>query len=54
MDKGEIIKKVASNLGVGEITVGDWKRKGNQIGKWVMLSANNGCSYLYYLYCIIK
>jgi transposase len=27
-DQGETIKKVTSNLGVGEVTVGDWKTVG--------------------------
>lgn len=29
IEKEETIKKVAADLGVGEITVGDWKRKKN-------------------------
>lgn len=34
LDKGETIKKVASDLGVGEVTVGDWRRKRAEIEKW--------------------
>ena len=35
LDHGEIIKKVPSDLGVGEVTVGDWRRKRVQIEEWV-------------------
>ena len=31
LDRGETIKKVASDLGVGEVTVGDWRRKRVQV-----------------------
>jgi transposase-like protein len=34
LDQGETIKKVASDLGVGEVTVGDWRRKRAEIEKW--------------------
>jgi transposase len=34
LDQGETIKKVTSDLGVGEVTVGDWKRKRGENEKW--------------------
>jgi hypothetical protein len=34
LDQGETIKKVASDLCVGEVTVGDWSRKRVEIEKW--------------------
>uniref|UniRef100_A0A1B6LHZ8 HTH CENPB-type domain-containing protein n=1 Tax=Graphocephala atropunctata TaxID=36148 RepID=A0A1B6LHZ8_9HEMI len=40
LDKGETIKKVAAELGVGEVTVGDWKRKRSDIEKWVHQHVN--------------
>jgi transposase-like protein len=35
VDQGETIKKVASDLGVGEVTVGDWRRKRAETEKMV-------------------
>ncbi|XP_071043106.1 jerky protein homolog-like [Parasteatoda tepidariorum] len=40
LDKGESIKKVARDLGVGAVTVGDWKRKRNEIEIWSAEKAN--------------
>lgn len=34
LDAGESIKKLASELGVGEVTVGDWRRKRQKIEKF--------------------
>lgn len=34
LHKGETIKKVASDVGVGEVTVGDWRRKQAKIKNW--------------------
>jgi hypothetical protein len=34
LDQGETIKKLASDLCVGEVTVGDWRRKRVEIEKW--------------------
>lgn len=34
LDQGQTIKKVANELGVGEATVGDWKKKREEIEKW--------------------
>ena len=34
LDKGVSIKSVALHLGVGEVTVGDWKRNRAQIEKY--------------------
>jgi hypothetical protein len=39
MDQGETIKKVASDLGVGEVTVGDCRRKRAEIEEWCSLRA---------------
>lgn len=37
---GESIKKVAEDLGVGAVTVGDWNRKRNELEKWCAEKAN--------------
>lgn len=34
VDAGETLKKVAKDLGVGEVTVGDWRRKRESIEQW--------------------
>lgn len=34
IDKRETIIKIALDLGVEELTVGDWRRKRNKIEKW--------------------
>ncbi|GBL73753.1 Jerky -like [Araneus ventricosus] len=34
LDAGESIKKIAKELGVGEVTVGDWRRNCAKIEKW--------------------
>jgi hypothetical protein len=34
LHQGETIRKVTSDLGVGEVTVGDWKGKRGEIKKW--------------------
>lgn len=34
LDKGETIKKLAAEYGVGEVTVGDWRRNRNKIEKF--------------------
>jgi hypothetical protein len=31
LDTGETMQKLASERGVGRVTVGDWNRKGNKI-----------------------
>lgn len=46
LDKGESIKKIAVELGVGEVTVGDWKRKRSDIEKWVNERVSAGGSGL--------
>lgn len=42
LDNGESIKKVAADLGVGEVTVGDWRRKREEIEKYVNKSLSVG------------
>ncbi|KAG8198584.1 hypothetical protein JTE90_026482 [Oedothorax gibbosus] len=44
IDNGESIKKVAEDLGVGTVTVGNWKRKRSELEKWCAEKAN--CSNL--------
>lgn len=34
LDLGESIKRVANDIGVGEVTVGDWKRNRHKIEQW--------------------
>ena len=41
LDQGETLKKVASDLGVGEVTVGNWRRKRAQIEEWVTQRAQS-------------
>lgn len=40
LDKGETIKKIAAEYGVGEVTVGDWRRNRDKIEKF----ASEKCS----------
>uniref|UniRef100_H9GL84 HTH CENPB-type domain-containing protein n=1 Tax=Anolis carolinensis TaxID=28377 RepID=H9GL84_ANOCA len=42
LDKGETIKKVANDYGVGKVTVGDWKRHRLEIEKWCSFRVTNG------------
>jgi transposase-like protein len=42
LDRGESIKKVAQDLGVGEVTVGDWRRARKNIEQWVNQSVSGG------------
>lgn len=42
LDNGESIKKVATDLGVGEVTVGDWRRKRKEIENFLNKSASGG------------
>lgn len=42
IDNGETIKKVAAELGVGEVTVGDWRRNRAEIEKWCSQRATIG------------
>lgn len=44
LDKGETIKRVDADLGVGEVTVGDWKRKRADIEKWCSQKDNENDS----------
>lgn len=46
LDKGESVKKVAADLGVGEVTVGDWRRKRKEIEQWVSKSVSGGSDLL--------
>lgn len=46
LDKGESIKKIAVELGVGKVIVGDWKRKRSDIEKWVNERVSAGGSGL--------
>lgn len=39
-DKGESIKKVAKELGVGKVTLGDWRRKRSEIEGWASQSSS--------------
>lgn len=34
LDKGESLKKIANELGVGRVTISDWKKKRNELEKW--------------------
>lgn len=34
LDRGETMQQIASDLGVGRVTVGDWKRKRSELEKW--------------------
>jgi len=34
LDEGKSIKKIVKELGVGEVTVGNWRRKRVKIRKW--------------------
>lgn len=34
VDRGHTIRKVANELGVGEVTVGDWKRRRQELEEW--------------------
>lgn len=42
LDNGESLRKVAADLGVGEVTVGDWRRNRKNIEKWVNESVSAG------------
>ncbi|XP_062829389.1 zinc finger protein with KRAB and SCAN domains 7 [Anolis carolinensis] len=42
LDKGETIKMVASDYGVGRVTVGDWKRHRLEIEKWCSSRVTDG------------
>lgn len=44
LDKGESLKKVAQDYGVGENTVGDWRRNRKQIENYVYQSASKEAS----------
>ncbi|XP_023312822.1 jerky protein homolog-like, partial [Anoplophora glabripennis] len=44
--KGESLKKLASELGVGENTVGDWKRNRNKLEQWKEKTSSTGTSSL--------
>ncbi|XP_046686190.1 jerky protein homolog-like [Homalodisca vitripennis] len=46
LDKGESLKKVAADLGVAEVTVGDWRRKRKDIEQWVNKSVSDGSDLL--------
>lgn len=41
VEAGETIKAVAQNYGVGEVTVGDWKRNRTKIEQWCMKQASS-------------
>ncbi|XP_043465305.1 jerky protein homolog-like [Leptopilina heterotoma] len=40
LDKGEIIRKVADDYGVGETTVGDWRRNRSELEQFRIISGN--------------
>jgi hypothetical protein len=42
LDSGESIKKMAADLGVGEVTVGNWRQKREEIKKYVNKSVSGG------------
>lgn len=42
LDNGESLRKVAADLGVGEVTVCDWRRNRKNIEKWVNESVSAG------------
>uniref|UniRef100_A0A1B6GWK2 HTH CENPB-type domain-containing protein n=1 Tax=Cuerna arida TaxID=1464854 RepID=A0A1B6GWK2_9HEMI len=44
LDNGESIRTVAKDLGVGEVTVGDWRRKRAELEKWGAQSLNSNCN----------
>lgn len=40
LDKGEIIRHVAADYGVGEVTVGDWRRNRSNLEQFAITSGN--------------
>lgn len=40
LDTGESINKIVANLGVGEVTVRDWRRNRTKIEQWLTLKAS--------------